>query len=227
MLANIYLHYVFDLWADIWRRQKAKGEVIIVRFADDIVMGFQHEVEAQRFLVELRERFCKFNLTLHNEKTRLIEFGRFAAAKHERRGAGKPKTFNFLGFTHICGKTRKDGSFTIRRQTQRKKLAVKLKQLYQVMRERMHEPIQKVGVWLKSVLTGHYRYYGVPSNGPAMGYFRTRVTRLWLQVLRRRSQKTSLTWERMDRLARTWLPIPRIYHLYPSQRLRIRPAIRT
>lgn len=227
LLANIYLHFVFDLWADAWRKSESKGELIIVRYADDIVVGFQYKEEADRFREEMRERFLKFNLELHEEKTRLIEFGRFASIDRRSRGKGKPETFNFLGFTHVCGKTRKEGRFIVLRQTHRKKREAKLKQLYQQMRGKMHEPIPKVGAWLKSVLRGHYQYYGVPRNGPALNIFRDRITRFWLKVLRRRSQKSSLTWKRMDRLARIWLPRPQIYHPYPTQRLRIRPAIRT
>jgi RNA-directed DNA polymerase len=226
-LANVYLHYVFDLWANAWRRQKARGEVAIVRFADDIVVGFQHEREAKQFLEEMRERFRKFNLELHSEKTRLIEFGRFAARDRERQGKGKPETFTFLGFTHICGKTRKSGSFIILRQTARKKVKAKLSQLYQKMKEQRHDPIPKMGSWLRPVLRGHYQYYGVPMNSAATTNFCHELTRLWLGVLRRRSQKHKLTWKRMNRFVARWLPGPKIYHPYPWDRLRIRPAIRT
>ena len=188
---------------------------------------FPLSLKAKEFLEEMRERFRKFNLELHEEKTRLIEFGRNAANHCRHRGRGKPETFDFLGFTHICGINRRSGGFTVRRQTKKKKQRAKLKQLYQEMREKMHEPIPMVGAWLKSVVRGHYQYYGVPLNSPALSKFRHEVARLWLQVLRRRGQKISLTWKRMKRLESLWLPAPRIYHPYPSQRLRIRPAIRT
>lgn len=218
ILANIYLHYAFDLWAHQWRQRNARGDVIIVRFADDFVVGFQHRAEAERFQRELTERLRKFNLELHAEKTRLIEFGRFAASNRNRRGEGKPETFNFLGFTHICGKTRK-GKFTVWRQTIRKRLRAKLKTIKMELRRRLHDPIPEQGKWLRSVLTGHYRYYGVPRNRPALNEFRYQVVGLWKRALERRSQRSRITWERMSRLARIWLPYSHIYHPYPSQRL--------
>lgn len=227
LLANIYLHHVFDLWANAYRRQKAKGEVIFVRFADDIIAGFQHEHEAKQFLEDMRARFRKFNLELSAEKTRLIEFGRFAERNQTRKGKDKPETFTFLGFTHICGRTRKSGSFIVRRKTERKKLRAKLKELHQELKERMSLSIPIVGVWLASVLRGHYQYYGVPLNGHSLTTMREATKWLWYLTLRRRSQKTRLTWARMDRLATRWLPEPRIYHPYPWNRLRIGPAIRT
>lgn len=222
LLANIYLHYVFDLWAQQWRKKQARGDVIAVRFADDFVVGFQHRDEADRFLAELRERFAKFGLELHPDKTRLIEFGRFAAQSREKRGVTKPETFNFLGFTHICGKTRK-GKFTVLRQTMRKKWQAKLKELNIELRRRMHNPVPEQGTYLRSVVTGHVRYYGVPSNSAAIGAFREKVSRLWFKVLRRRSQKHSLTWDRMKRLIARYIPPARICHPYPSTRLRVRP----
>jgi len=218
VLANLYLHYAFDLWAHQWRKRNARGEVILVRYADDFVVGFEHRADAEQFQRELSERLAKFNLELHADKTRLIEFGRFAATNREKRGEGKPETFNFLGFTHICGKTRK-GYFTVKRQTMRKRLRAKLKAIKLELRQRWHDPIPKQGEWLRSVLLGHFRYYGVPMNGPALSEFRYHVVGLWKRALERRSQKARILWERMYRLARNWLPYPRIYHLYPSQRL--------
>ena len=220
LLANIYLHYVFDLWVEDWRRHEASGDVIVVRYADDFVVGFQHREEAERFRVELSERLGKFGLTLHPDKTHLIEFGRFAAADRKRRGQGKPKTFTFLGFTHLCGTTRK-GKFALKRRTSAKKLSAKLKEVYAELRRRMHRPVPEVGEWLESVLRGHYRYYGVPYNFAALRTMRRAIERLWRQVLGRRSQKGYTTWERMRRLSHRWLPIPQIVHPYPDQRLRV------
>ncbi len=220
LLANIYLHYAFDLWVQHWRKRYARGDVIVVRYADDVVMGFQHRADAERFLAKLRERFLKFNLELHPDKTRLIEFGRFAAENRRRRGEGRPETFDFLGFTHICGKTRK-GWFTVLRQTMGQRMRKKLLELKQELRQRMHRPVPEVGAWLRAVLLGHYRYYGVPNNLNALSRFRYEVIRLWLRVLRRRSQRTRMTWERIGRLALRWLPNPRVMHPYPSQRLRV------
>jgi len=218
VLANLYLHYAFDLWAHQWRKRNARGEVILTRYADDFVVGFEHRAEAEQFQRDLTERLGKFNLELHTDKTRLIEFGRFAAANREKRGEGKPETFNFLGFTHICGKTRK-GYFTVKRQTMRKRLRAKVQAVKIELKRRLHDPIPKQGEWLRSVVLGHFRYYGVPLNGPALSEFRHQVLGVWKRALSRRSQKARLTWQRMFRLARNWLPNPRIYHLYPSQRL--------
>ncbi len=218
VLANIYLHYAFDQWAHQWRKRNARGEVILVRYADDFVVGFEHRGEAEQFQRDLTERLQKCNLELHADKTRLIEFGRFAATNREKRGEGKPATFNFLGFTHICGKTRK-GHFTVKRQTMRKRLRAKVKAIKLELKRRLHDPLPKQGEWLRSVLLGHFRYYGVPTNGPALSEFRYQVVRAWKRALERRSQAARVTWERMYRLARNWLPYPRIYHLYPSQRL--------
>jgi group II intron reverse transcriptase/maturase len=219
LLSNIYLHYVFDLWADKWRKEW-NGDVIMVRFADDIVAGFQYEHEARKFLKEMKARFGKFNLELHAEKTRLLEFGRFAAQRRKERGKEKPETFNFLGFTHICGTTRK-GQFAVHRRTIAGKMRLKLKEIKQILRKRMHWSIPKVGAWLKSVLVGHYRYYGVPNNWRMLFKFRWAILRLWLKALRRRSQKHRMTWKRMYRVSKPWLPSPCIYHDYPSRRLRV------
>jgi group II intron reverse transcriptase/maturase len=221
LLANIYLHYVFDLWADQWRKTRAHGEVIIVRYADDFVVGFQHESDARQFLEELRERFRQFNLELHAEKTRVIEFGRFASERRARRGQGKPETFNFLGFTHICDKRRKDRTFIVLRQTMVKRMRAKLKSLKEALRRRMHQPLSDVGRWLGQVVSGHYRYYGVPRNYPALDVFRDRVRRLWRQVIHRRSQKGKIGEKRMSRLSTRWLPRPALYHPYPAGRLAV------
>jgi group II intron reverse transcriptase/maturase len=219
LLANIYLHYVFDLWVQAWRKKQAKGDVIVVRFADDIVLGFQSEMEAQRFLEELKERFRKFNLELHPDKTRLLEFGPFAAKNRRRRGEGKPETFDFLGFTHICTKKRSNGYFTVLRQTIRKRLQAKLYEVKLELRRRMHDPIPDQGRWLRSVVDGHIRYYGVPMNSPALGLFRFQVGWLWHRALSRRSQNGRVLWDRMRRLIDRWLPPARICHPYPLRRL--------
>ncbi len=218
LLANLYLHYVFDLWVQKWCQKQAQGDVVVVRYADDSVIGFQVKSDAERFRAELTERFGKFQLELHPEKTRLLEFGRFAAENRKKRGQEKPGTFNFLGFTHICGKTRK-GRFTVLRQTIRKRLQAKLNEVKAELRRRMHEPIPEVGRWLRAVVGGHIRYYGVPMNGPAIGLFRLQVGRLWHRVLCRRSQKGYIPWARMRRLIARWLPPARISHPYPLKRL--------
>jgi group II intron reverse transcriptase/maturase len=218
LLANIYLHYVFDLWVQRWRRTQARGDVVVVRFADDFVVGFEHHEEAERFLAELRERFARFGLALHPDKTRLIEFGRHADRNRRGRGDGKPETFNFLGFTHTCSKTRK-GRFTVLRQTMRRRWQAKLHEVSTELRRRLHDPIPDQGTYLRSVVLGHNRYYGVPRNGPSLSAFRNAVTRLWRAVLMRRSQTAFLSWQRMGRYAARWLPVPRICHPYPNQRL--------
>jgi len=217
LLSNVYLHYVFDLWADQWRRRNARGDVVFSRFADDYVAGFEHREDAERFLADLRERFATFGLELHAEKTRLIEFGRFAARDRARRGDRKPETFTFLGFTHICAEDR-HGRFKVKRVTSKKKMQSKLKSVKTEMRRRMHHPIPEQGRWLARVLQGHYNYYAVPDNSEALRGFRRRVIRLWLQALRRRSQKDRLTWGRMLGLQARWLPEPRILNPWPNQR---------
>lgn len=218
LLANIYLHYVLDLWVEHWRRHEAKGDVIVVRYADDFVVGFQYLDEAERFWEDLRVRLERFNLKLHPKKTDLIEFGRFAAERRREHGEGKPKTFDFLGFTHLCGTTRK-GRFVVKRRTQAKKRTAKLKEVYAELRRRMHRKVPEVGRWLGAVLRGHYQYYGVPFNHAALRAMRRAIERLWKLVLGRRSQKGYVTWPRMERLSRRWLPKPRITHPYPEQRL--------
>jgi RNA-directed DNA polymerase len=217
LLANVYLHHVLDLWADWWRRHHARGEVIIVRFADDFICGFQHRADAQRFLVYLRRRMAKFGLELHPDKTRLIEFGRFAARNRDSRGLGKPETFDFLGFTHICGTTR-NGWFKLKRVTIAKRMRTALVRIKDELKRRMHQPIPELGRWLASVVRGHMAYYAVPGNAQAVGAFRTQVTRHWLKTLRRRSQRTTITWARTNRLAIRWLPKVRIMHPYPDVR---------
>ncbi len=219
LLANLYLHYVFDLWFQAWRRKRAHGDVIAVRFADDIVLGFQVKSDAEQFWAELTERFRKFALELHPEKTRLLEFGPFAVANRKRRGEGKPETFNFLGFTHICGKKRSNGMFTVVRQTIRKRLQAKLSEVKTELRRRLHHPVPEVGQWLRSVVSGHFRYYGVPMNAPALHIFRFQIGWLWHRALSRRSQNGRILWDRMRRLINRWLPPVRIYHDYPLRRL--------
>ncbi len=218
LLANLYLHYVFDLWVQRWRTKQAHGDVVVVRFADDFVVGFEHRSEAKRFLAELRERFAKFGLELHPDKTRLIEFGRFADRDRHGRGGGKPETFNFLGFTHSCTKTRA-GKFTVLRQTMRKRWQAKLKEVRRELRRRMHDPIPEQGAYLRSVVGGHIRYYGVPMNGRSLEAFRFAVGWIWCRVLRRRSQRHRMNWVRMRRLIARWLPLPHICHPYPLVRL--------
>jgi RNA-directed DNA polymerase len=218
LLANVYLHHVLDLWVDWWRRHHARGEVIIVRFADDFICGFQHRADAQRFLVYLRQRMAKFGLELHPDKTRLIEFGRFAADNRVSRGLGKPETFDFLGFTHICG-TSRNGRFKLKRVTIAKRMRMALVRIKDELKRRMHQPIPQLGRWLASVVRGHMAYYAVPDNGQAVGAFLKQVTRLWLKTLRRRSQRTMITWARMSRLEIRWLPKVRIMHPYPNVRL--------
>ena len=218
LLANIYLHYVFDLWLHRWRKRDARGEIVVVRFADDFVIGFEHREDAERLLGELRERCARFGLALHPDKTRLIEFGRHADRNRRGRGDGKPETFNFLGFTHTCSKTRK-GQFTVLRETMRPRWQAKLQEVTTELRRRLHVPIPEQGAYLRSVLLGHARYYGVPRNGPRLSAFRFALVRRWHAALRRRSQTARVSWDRMTRLSTHWLPFPRIYHPYPSQRL--------
>jgi RNA-directed DNA polymerase len=219
LLANIYLHYVFDLWVQAWRQKRAHGDVIVVRYADDIVVGFQREADAKRFWTELTERFRKYRLELHPEKTRLLEFGPYAAAHRKQRGEGKPETFDFLGFTHICAKKRSNGYFTVVRQTVRKRLQAKLNAVKAELQLRMHASIPDIGKWLRAVVGGHIRYYGVPMNAAALNLFRYRVGQLWHRTLLRRSQRSHLRRERMQRLIDRWLPPARVYHPFPLRRM--------
>jgi RNA-directed DNA polymerase len=221
LLANIYLHYVLDLYAERWRRREAAGDMIIVRYADDFIVGFQHGSDAKRFLDALRERLAQFALSLHPEKTRLIEFGRFAAQNRKRRGLGKPETFNFLGFTFICCKSRK-GSFLIKRKTRPDRMRAKLQAVSQELRRRMHLPLADVGKWLGHVVKGYFNYHAVPTNIRALRTFRDEIARRWRQVLCRRSDKGHLAWDRMRQLADVWLPRPRIIHPWPNRRFAVR-----
>ena len=226
LLSNVYLHYVFDLWADQWRRRHAHGDVIIVRFADDYIVGFEHQEDAQRFLAELHGRLAKFSLELSAEKTRLIEFGRYASERRQKHGLGKPETFGFRGFTHICAKT-DDGRFMLKRITESKRLRVKLHALQGELMRRRHLPVPEQGRWLASVLRGHYNYYAVPGNSDAIQAFQNQATRHWHKALRRRSQRNRLNWERMHRLAQRWLPPARITHPWPNARFNARTQARS
>jgi RNA-directed DNA polymerase len=221
LLANVYLHYVFDLWAERWRRREATGDMIMVRYADDIVVGFQHEADARRFWDDMRERLRAFSLTLHPEKTRLIEFGRFAAQNRERRGLGKPETFKFLGFVFISGKSRR-GDFQIRRKSRGDRMRAKLRETKEALRERRHEPIPEVGKWLAQIVAGYFAYHAVPTNSTALHAFRYHVAVLWHRQLCRRSQRAYVVWERMAKLADEFLPKPRILHPWPSVRFAVR-----
>ena len=217
ILANLYLHYVLDLWVDQWRK-KATGDVIIVRYADDAVLGFQQREDADRFLEQLRERVAKFGLELHPEKTRLIEFGRYAAERRKKRGEGKPGTFNFLGFTHICGTSHKAGHFTVNRQTIGKRMAAKLSDIQAKLRQRMHGAIGDTLEWLQSVVRGYFQYHAIPGNEERLRAFRKDVLRLWLRQLRRRSQRSRWTWERFQAIFGVLLPAVEILHPYPDAR---------
>src|SRR5208337_2215655 len=221
LLANIYLHYVFDLWADRWRKRHTRGQVIIVRYADDIVMGFEHEGEARRFVADMRQRMEKFALSLHPDKTRLIEFGRYAAERRARRGLGKPETFNFLGFTFISGKSRM-GKFAIKRKTRKDRMRAKLGKIKEVLRRNMHLPIAVIGKWLGQVVRGYFNHHAVPTNAEALNVFRCHIVRLFLRTLRRRSQKDAMTWERIRKIADEFLPKPKITHPWPNQRFAVR-----
>ena len=221
LLANIYLHYVFDLWAQQWRQRHALGDVIMVRYADDIVVGFEHQADAERFLADMRNRMAGFALTLHPEKTRLIRFGRFAALNRAERGEGKPETFNFLGFTHICGRSRR-GDFQLRRKSRRDRVQARLGAIQDGLRCRLHTTIDEQGAWLRQVMGGFFAYHAVPTNSAALAAFRHHVRRLWQRTLRRRSQKDRMSWERITVLADRWLPKPRITHPWPSARFAVK-----
>jgi RNA-directed DNA polymerase len=221
LLANVYLHYVFDLWAERWRRREAMGDMIMIRYADDIVVGFQHETDARRFWDEMRERLRAFSLSLHPEKTRLIEFGRYAAQNRERRGLGKPETFKFLGFVFISGKSRR-GDFQIRRKSRGDRMMAKLREIKEALRDRKHEPIPEVGKWLAQIVAGYFAYHAVPTNSTALHAFRYHVALLWHRQLCRRSQRAYVVWERMAKLADEFLPKPRILHPWPSVRFAVK-----
>jgi hypothetical protein len=221
LLANIFLHYVFDLWADRWRRHHAQGNVIFVRYADDIVAGFEYEADANRFHADAQQRMEQFALSLHPDKTRLIEFGRFAAERRAERGLGKPETFNFLGFTHICGRTRQ-GKFQLKRKTRRDRMRARLQKIREELRRRRHLSIPEQGKWLRQVVIGYFAYHAVPTNSRRISAFRYYVVNLWRQALRRRSQKDRTTWERIMRIASDWLPAPRILHPWPEARFAVK-----
>jgi group II intron reverse transcriptase/maturase len=218
LLANVYLHYVLDLWAHQWRGRHARGDVIIARYADDFVLGFQHRSEAERFLADLRERLEHFGLSLHPDKTRLIEFGPAAAPKRKRLGQGRPETFDFLGFTHICGKTRKRKRFTVKRQTITKRLRAKLHDIKEQLRRRFHDSVADLGDWLSSVVRGYMNYHAVPGNLAAVKTFRTQVIRSWFRALRRRGDRHKITWARFGVVADILIPRVRILHPYPDAR---------
>src|SRR6516164_337903 len=221
LLANIYMHYVFDLWAHRWRRREAQGDVVIVRYADDFVVGFEYEDDARRFWDALRARLEEFALSLHPDKTRLIEFGRHAADRRARARLGKPETFTFLGFLFICGKSRR-GQFLVQRKSRRDRMQAKLKEVKQELRKRMHQPIPEQGRWLAQVVRGYFAYHAVPTNRASISAFRRYVVRLWHRTLRRRSQKDRFPWERMPSLADDWLPQPRNFHPWPHVRFAVR-----
>jgi group II intron reverse transcriptase/maturase len=218
VLANLYLHYVLDVWVAAWRKKVAHGDVTVVRYADDAVLGFEHRADAERFLVELKERLRKFGLELHPDKTRLLEFGRFAAERREKRGEGKPETFNFLGFTHICGKNHVTGKFMVLRQTIGKRLTAKLKDLRQKLRKHMHESVEHTTKWLQSVVRGYNQYHAVPRNECRLRTFRHEVLRMWLRTLRRRSQRSRWTWKRFEEKLGNLIPVVEVLHPYPDVR---------
>jgi len=221
LLANIYLHYVFDLWVHHWRTQEATGDVVVVRYADDIVMGFEHRADAERCLAAWHTRLAQFGLTLHPDKTRWLEFGRHAADARQHRGEGKPETFDFLGFTHYCGKFR-SGRFLVRRQTMRTRLRRKLQAVKAERRRRRHDPVPEVGQWVRRVVLGHFTYYGVPGNNARLEQFRAAVMQLWYRALRRRGQRHPLPWARLGRVVARWIPSVRIVHPYPEVRFAVR-----
>jgi group II intron reverse transcriptase/maturase len=221
LLANIYLHYVLDLWAERWRRHEATGDMVIVRYADDVVAGFEHEADASRFLAAMRARFEEFALSLHPDKTRVLEFGRHAAARRRQRGLGKPETFTFLGFTFICGKTR-GGKFLLKRKSRGDRVQAKLAEVKEELRHRRHQPIPEQGRWLAQVVSGFFNYHAVPTNFRALQAFRDHVRDLWRRSLRRRSQRDRMTFERMKKLANDWLPRPRILHPWPRDRFAVK-----
>lgn len=218
ILANIYLHYVFDLWANTWRNKVATGDVVFIRYADDSVVGFQHKTDADRFLAMLQERMSKFDLTLHPAKTQLIQFGRYAAEQCRARGEDKPATFDFLGFTHYCTTSRKNGWFVVGRKTVKKRMRAQLRAIKDELRKRLHAPVAEIGAWLSRVLKGHLNYYAVPGNGQSLNAFVSQVGRLWIRGLRRRSQRSRMTWSRFGRLRDTFFPSIRILHPWPFKR---------
>jgi group II intron reverse transcriptase/maturase len=222
LLANIYLHYVYDLWADQWRKREATGEVIVVRYADDTIVGFERQADAERFLRDLRERLAKFGLALHPDKTRLIEFGRYAAQQRSARGLGKPETFDFLGFTHICGKAKEGGWFTLVRHTIAKRMRAKLVEIKEALNRMRHVPVPEQGRWLGQVVRGYLAYFAVPTNSRKITSFHHFVVWHWRRALSRRSQKANVSWTRMERIAARWLPPARISHPWPQRRFLVK-----
>ena len=220
LLANVYLHYGFDLWVNVWRQKWAQGEVVVIRYADDTIVGFQYQADADRFLEDLRERLAKFGLELHPDKTRRIEFGRYAEENRKRRGEGKPETFDFLGFTHISGKNSL-GRFAVRRKTIRKRMRATLRRIKPELRKRMHDPLSLTGQWLKSIVRGYFNYYAVPGNTASLGVFRHKLLVHWWHSVRRRSQKHRISWTRMLALAKRWLPEPKVLHPFPDARFAV------
>jgi RNA-directed DNA polymerase len=221
LLANIYLHYVYDLWVDQWRKRRATGEVIVIRYADDTIVGFKRHADADRFLRDLRERLATFGLDLHPDKTRLIEFGRFAAQRRSVKGLRKPETFDFLGFTHICGK-RPDGAFILLRQTIAKRMRAKLLEIKETLYRMCHLPVPEQGRWLGQVLRGYFAYHAVPTNSRRTTAFAFHVVRHWRRALMRRSQKAYVPWRRMKPIAARWIPSARIRHPWPQQRFLVK-----
>jgi len=220
LLANVYLHYVFDLWVQQWRKRHARGDMIVVRFADDSVVGFEYETDAKQFLAEMRKRSEAFSLSVHPEKTRILRFGRFAARNRKERGLGKPETFNFLGFTMICGQKR-TGGFQLLRRTRRDRLQATIQRVKDELQRRRHQSIPEQGKWLGQVVRGFYAYHAVPTNYRALVVFRVRIAQLWKRALMRRSQRARRTWKRMERLLEVWLPRPRILHPWPERRFAV------
>jgi len=217
LLANIYAHYVIDLWVNQWRKKEARGEVFIVRYADDEVLGFEIRADAERCLDGLRERLRKFSLELHPDKTRLIEFGKRASRNRQRRGVGKPETFDLLGFTHICAKNRK-GRFQLLRRTIAKRMRAKLSSIRVETKRKRHLSVPEQGRWLGAVVRGHTNYYAVPLNGDMAARFRTECIKHWWRALKQRSHKSTITWDRMNRIAKRWLPPARVCHPWPDKR---------
>jgi hypothetical protein len=218
LLANIYLHYVFDLWSHRWRRRETDGDVIVVRYADDSVVGFEQRRDALAFLDDLRARLAKFGLSLNEEKTRVLEFGRYAAERRARRGQPRPETFDFLGFTHVCAKSRDTRRFTVRRLTSAKRMRATLKAIRDNLIQRRHAPVSTTGRWLHRVVEGYLNHHAVPGNLKRLGMFRAEVCRAWLRALRRRSQRTRMTWDRFRLLVAQYIPKVRVRHPYPNQR---------